>query len=105
MPYRKPLSVVVDHSRHKQQYAPSSLGLQSLPDTPLVLGSLLLLDRHPPAGLGEVPPASVTEVPLCEALAERDASGKLGAMFAGEAKLSDAQKTAVTSEEGWILGI
>jgi hypothetical protein len=42
---------------------------------------------------------------LCEALAERDASGKLGAMFAGEAKLSDAQKTAVTLEEGWILGI
>lgn len=42
---------------------------------------------------------------LCEALAERDASGKLGAMFAGEAKLTDAQKAAVTSEEGWILGI
>ncbi len=42
---------------------------------------------------------------LCEALAERDASGKLGAMFAGEAKLTDAQKGAVTSEEGWILGI
>lgn len=42
---------------------------------------------------------------LCEAMAERDANGKLGAMFAGEAKLSDAQKAAVTSEEGWILGI
>ncbi len=42
---------------------------------------------------------------LCEAMAERDANGKLGAMFGGEAKLSDAQKAAVTSEEGWILGI
>ena len=42
---------------------------------------------------------------LCEALAERDASGKLGSLFAGEAKLTEAQKAAVTSEEGWILGI
>ena len=42
---------------------------------------------------------------LCEALAERDANGKLAAMFGGEAKLSDAQKTAVMAEEGWILGI
>jgi hypothetical protein len=42
---------------------------------------------------------------LCEALAERDANGKLAAMFAGEARLTDAQKAAVTSEEGWILGI
>lgn len=42
---------------------------------------------------------------ICEALAERDASGKLAAMFAGEAKLTDAQKAKVTSEEGWILGV
>ena len=42
---------------------------------------------------------------ICEALAERDASGKLAAMFAGEAKLTDGQKAKVTAEEGWILGI
>ena len=42
---------------------------------------------------------------LCEALAERDANGKLAVMFAGEAKLTEAQKAAVTLEEGWILGI
>ena len=42
---------------------------------------------------------------ICEALAERDASGKLGGLFAGEAKLKDSEKTRVTSEEGWILGI
>ncbi len=41
----------------------------------------------------------------CEALAERDASGKLAAMFAGEQKLTEAQRTAITAEEGWILGI
>ncbi|WP_169053833.1 hypothetical protein [Agromyces sp. H66] len=69
-PYRKPLSVIVDGSHHKQQWAPSALGLRPLPDAPLVLGSLLLLDRHPPAGDGDVPPASVTAVPLCEALLE-----------------------------------
>jgi len=42
---------------------------------------------------------------LCEALAERDASGKLGALFGGEAPLKDSQKAAVSAEEGWILGI
>jgi hypothetical protein len=41
----------------------------------------------------------------CEALAERDASGKLGAMFGGEYKLGETQKAAVIAEEGWILGI
>lgn len=41
----------------------------------------------------------------CEALAERDASGKLAAMFAGDPKLSDARKAKIASEEGWILGI
>ncbi|HEX5008438.1 MAG TPA: cobalamin biosynthesis protein CbiG [Hyphomonadaceae bacterium] len=41
----------------------------------------------------------------CEALAERDASGKLSAMFAGEQKLGETQKAAATAEEGWILGI
>jgi len=42
---------------------------------------------------------------ICEALAERDANGKLAALFAGEAKLSDSQKATAVSEEGWILGI
>lgn len=41
---------------------------------------------------------------MCEWFAERDASGKLGALFATEAKLADAERTAVTQEEGWILG-
>jgi hypothetical protein len=42
---------------------------------------------------------------LCEALAERDASGKLAALFASEQKLSDSQKAKIAGEEGWILGI
>jgi hypothetical protein len=42
---------------------------------------------------------------LCEVLAERDASGKLGALFGGEALIKDSQKAAAAAEEGWILGI
>jgi hypothetical protein len=42
---------------------------------------------------------------LCETLAERDASGRLAALFAGEAALKDSQRAAVSAEEGWILGI
>lgn len=42
---------------------------------------------------------------MAEWFAERDASGKLGQVFATEAKLTDEQKAAVTQEEGWILGI
>jgi hypothetical protein len=41
----------------------------------------------------------------CEALAERDVSGKLGAMFAADYKLGETLKAAVMAEEGWILGI
>lgn len=41
---------------------------------------------------------------MAEWFAERDANGKLGALFATEAKLTSAQVTAVTQEEGWILG-
>ena len=42
---------------------------------------------------------------ICEALAERDVSGKLGALFGGEARLKDSEKAQAASEEGWILGI
>jgi hypothetical protein len=42
---------------------------------------------------------------ICEGLAERDANGKLGALFAGEASLKDSQKASASAEEGWILGI
>ncbi len=42
---------------------------------------------------------------VAEWAAELDANGKLGSLFAGIRPLSDPQKDAVTSEEGWILGI
>ena len=42
---------------------------------------------------------------MAEWFAERDANGKLPALFATEAKLTDTQRAAVTQEEGWILGV
>lgn len=42
---------------------------------------------------------------VAEWAAELDANGKFGSLFGGIHKLSDAQKDAATSEEGWILGI
>jgi len=42
---------------------------------------------------------------MAEWFAERDANGKLPALFGSEAKLTDAQKAKVTQEEGWILGL
>lgn len=44
-PYRKPLSLKRD-PRPKEQVAPSDLGLLHLPETPLTLARLIVLDRH-----------------------------------------------------------
>ncbi|MFG6280929.1 PqqD family peptide modification chaperone [Microbacterium sp. 5K110] len=46
-PYRKPLSVIVDGKPFKQQIAPSDLGLRPLPDAPLRLAGITLLERQP----------------------------------------------------------
>jgi hypothetical protein len=42
---------------------------------------------------------------IAEGVAELDANGKLSSLFAGNARLSDAQKASAAAEEGWILGI
>lgn len=63
--YRKPLSVITDGYGFKVQRAPDDLGLQPLPDVPLHLSRLVLLDRQPG-------PSAATLVPLpdVEALAD-----------------------------------
>lgn len=43
--YRKPLSILIDGKSHKQQVAPSDLGLLPLPDATLRLAGMMLLDR------------------------------------------------------------
>src|SRR5690606_28705818 len=63
-PYRKPLSVVRAHGP-KQQVAPAEAGLRELPDAPLRLAGLALMDRDAGAGRPEL-----TAVPLAEALPE-----------------------------------
>ncbi|WP_285135805.1 hypothetical protein [Microbacterium sp. lyk4-40-TSB-66] len=56
--YRKPLSVITDGHVSKVQHAPDDLGLQPLPDGPLHLRRIVLLDRdhkHARARLLTVP--------------------------------------------------
>lgn len=66
VPYRKPLSVITDGYRHKQQVAPSDLGLCPLPDADLRIARLALLKRSED-GVAE---SRVEQVPLAEAIAE-----------------------------------
>ncbi len=44
--YRKPLSVIEKKGSVKAQRSPSELGLRALPDQPLKLAAIVLLDRH-----------------------------------------------------------
>lgn len=47
LPYRKPLSVIVQDHEVKVQRPPNEIGLKSLPDAPLTLAAVVLLDRRP----------------------------------------------------------
>lgn len=49
-PYRKPLSIIEGGVFPKAQRAPSELGLGALPDVPLHLAAIVLLDRRTDAG-------------------------------------------------------
>ena len=49
VPYRKPLSVIEPGAPAKVQRPPSELGLRPLPEAPLRLAGLVLLDRRPDA--------------------------------------------------------
>lgn len=77
LPYRKPLSIVEAGAAAKAQLAPGSLALGVLPDAPLQLSRVVLLDRRPDA---PTRPA-VEEVELGDAIAELVAqSSHLAAM-------------------------
>lgn len=65
-PYRKPLSVIERQDAPKTQLAPSGLSLRSLPDVPLRLAAIVLLDRRPDA----VDDAIVEPVDLGDGLSE-----------------------------------
>lgn len=59
-PYRKPLSVVRERAP-KKQVSPAEAGLKALPDAPLHLSALVLLDRDPRLTEPEVLPVSLAE--------------------------------------------
>lgn len=65
-PYRKPLSVIDDPEAPKRQRTPSDAGMRALPDAPLRLAAVVLLDRQSDAP--DVP--VVEEVDLGDALAD-----------------------------------
>ncbi|MCT2085771.1 hypothetical protein M3D75_06560, partial [Microbacterium enclense] len=64
-PYRKPLSVIVEGRPFKQQIAPSDLGLLPLPDAPLHLSGITLLDRDPATTSPGAQPVDLIDA-ICE---------------------------------------
>lgn len=64
-PYRKPLSVIVEGKSVKQQIAPSDLGLLPLPDAPLHLSGITLLDRDPATTSPGAQPVDLIDA-ICE---------------------------------------
>ncbi len=63
--YRKPLSIITEGLVHKEQIAPSDVGLRDLPSSPLRLVGLTLIDRRPDAD--EVGPVAVDTIDaICE---------------------------------------
>ena len=62
--HRKPLSVITTQGQPKQQVPPADAGLLDVPDGPLRLAGLILIDRA-----SEPVAASIEQVPLTDALA------------------------------------
>lgn len=64
-PYRKPLSVIVEGKPFKEQIAPSDLGLRPLPDAPLRLAGITLLERQPETAAPGIRPVDLIDA-ICE---------------------------------------
>lgn len=60
LPYRKPLSVITDGHDVKVQHAPADLGLRPLPDAPLRVARVVLLDRHTDGGPARLEPETLS---------------------------------------------
>ncbi|MBP1326238.1 energy-coupling factor transporter ATP-binding protein EcfA2 [Leucobacter exalbidus] len=85
-PYRKPLSVVTP-GRSKQQLAPSGLGLRELPQAPLRLAALVLLDRQGAAAAPRAEAAAGPSAPTLRPVSLREALGELLAQSSYSAQL------------------
>ena len=60
-PYRKPLSVITSSMGFKEQHSPTDLGLRPLPDRPLHLSRVVLLDRAKQHHQARVIPLSLAD--------------------------------------------
>lgn len=80
------------------------LSEESLGDTRVVI-SEVYPSMIPSAPQGGETKDSAQVRALSAWFAELDGDGKLGALFAADPELSAENSTAVTAEEGWILGI
>jgi hypothetical protein len=88
---------------------PFQLPLARLDETALGDARVVVSEVYPSMNAVKPDAAEVRDETQVRVLAEwfaaQDAASKLAPLFAGPASLTDAQKAAVTSEEGWILGI
>lgn len=86
---------------------PFETGLRPL--DPAALGAAAVIfaeiypSMYPQADL--VPKDAAQVVGTARALAERDRAGELGALFAGDPALTEAERKAVAEEEAWMLGV
>lgn len=81
----------------------AKLDSEGLADTRIAVVEISPTLVTPQVGASEIKDEAQVRT-LAEWYAERDANGKLAALFAAEAKLTDSQKLSVTQEEGWVLG-
>jgi len=87
--YRKPLSVITAGHHHKLQLAPSELELRPLPDRPLRLRALTLIERAPHAeDIGPVPMDTIDAI--CEMTPQISYLPELPAPLQHLARLFDA---------------
>lgn len=77
LPYRKPLSIIDDAARAKRQASPAGLGLRELPDAPLRLHAIVVLDRTEIDTPARLEPLDIADAlgaiaPQCSYLSELD---------------------------------
>lgn len=75
LPYRKPLSIIDDRARAKRQVSPERLGLRALPNAPLRLHAIVVLDRTEADTPPRLAPLDIADAlgalaPQCSYLAE-----------------------------------
>jgi hypothetical protein len=88
---------------------PFGTGWRALTEADVAPLSALVVETYAPLFTAKAEPgetkAAAAVRGVAEHLAKLDEAGKLGAAFAPPAGVSDADKTVVENEEGWILGL